>query len=549
MLKPFVVFLGFKANPLEGSMLHRLALVIAIVAAAAAAPAGAQEKPRYGGELVFAVPSEPPSYDAHREETFGVIHPMAPHYNTLLRPDPTEKTASRIVGDLAESWTISKDGRVYTLKLHRGVKFHDGSELTSRDVKASYDKIIFPPAGVASDRKGEYVDVEAVQAPDPYTVVFRLKWPSGSFLMSLASPWNWIYKADILAKDMRWYETHVMGTGPFVFVEHVKGSHWVGKKNPNYWDKGKPYLDGYRAIFIKDSAAQVSAVRGERAYIQFRGFAPAERDSLVAALGPKLTVQESPWNCVILVALNHEKKPFDDKRVRRALTLAIDRYQGAQALSRIAIVKEPAGVQVPGMPFATPPQELEKLAGYGRDIAKARAEARRLLREAGVPDGFSFTFKNRGIPMPYETVGIWLIDQWRQIGLNVKQETVEASAMVSTSRRGDFDVSSDAQCSFVVEPDIDLQKFQSVGISDNNYSRYKDPVLDELFLKQARALDLEARKRYLGAFEKRLLDEEVHYIYTLQWHRIVPHSAKLRGWTITPSHFLNQQLDGVWLAE
>ena len=153
---------------------------------------------------------------------------------------------------------------------------------------------------------------------------------------------------------MRWYETHVMGTGPFVFVEHVKGSHWVGKKNPNYWDKGKPYLDGYRAIFIKDSAAQVSAVRGERAYIQFRGFAPAERDSLVAALGPKLTVQESPWNCVILVALNHEKKPFDDKRVRRALTLAIDRYQGAQALSRIAIVKEPAGVQVPGMPFAFP---------------------------------------------------------------------------------------------------------------------------------------------------------------------------------------------------
>ena len=189
------------------------------------------------------------------------------------------------------------------------------------------------------------------------------------------------------------------------------------------------------------------------------------------------------------------------------------------------------------------------LTAHGRDIQKSRAEARRLLREAGVPDGFSFTFKNRGIPMPYETVGIWLIDQWRQIGLNVKQETVEASAMVSTSRRGDFDVSSDAQCSFVVEPDIDLQKFQSVGVSDNNYSRYKDPVLDELFIKQARAVDPEERKRHLRAFEKRLLDEEVHYLYTLQWHRIIPHNAKVRGWTITPSHFLNQQLDGVWLAE
>src|SRR5881398_2231668 len=203
MLKPFVVFLGFKANPLEGSMLHRLALVVAIVAAAA--PAGAQEKPRYGGELVFAVPSDPPSYDAHEEETFGVIHPMAPHYNTLLRVDPFDRTGAKPVGDLAESWTVSRDGLVYTFKLRRGVKFHDGNELTSRDVKASYDKIIFPPPGVASNRKGEYLVVEAVEAPDAQTVVFRLKWASPSFLPSLASPFNWIYKAEILARDMRWY--------------------------------------------------------------------------------------------------------------------------------------------------------------------------------------------------------------------------------------------------------------------------------------------------------------------------------------------------------
>ena len=523
--------------------------VIAIVAVGLAGPAAAQEKPRYGGELIFAVPSEPPSYDAHREETFGVIHPLAPHYNTLLRPDPNDRTASKIVGDLAESWTISKDGRTYTLKLRHGVKFHDGAEMTSKDVKASFDKIIFPPAGVASDRKGEYLDVEAVQAPDPYTIVFRLKWPSGSFLMSLASPWNWIYKADILAKDMRWYETHVMGTGPFLFVEHVRGSHWVGKKNPNYWDKGKPYLDGFRAVFIKDSAAQVSAVRGERAHIQFRGFAPSERDSLMQALGPKIAVQESPWNCVILVALNHEKKPFDDKRVRKALTLALDRYQGAQALSKIAIVKEPAGVQVPGMPFATPPAELEKLAGYARDINKSRAEARRLLKEAGVPEGFSFTYKNRGVAMPYEPLAVWLIDQWRQIGVTVKQEVVEAAAYYATLRGGDFEVAADFQCGFIVEPDLDIYKFQSSSISHANYSRYEDKVLDELYVKQARAIDPEERRKALRAFEKRLLDEEVHYIYTLQWHRIIPHSAKVKGWTITPSHYLNQQLDTVWLTD
>src|SRR6266508_3274363 len=495
--------------------------------------ARAQERPRYGGELVFLVPSEPPSYDGHREGTFGTVHPLAPLYNTLLRTDPADRTGTRPTPDLAESWTISPDGQTYTFRLRQGVRFHDGSLLTSRDVKASYDKIVFPPPGIISARKGAYQAVEAIEAPDPLTVRFRLKWPEASFLV----------------KDIRWYETNSMGTGPFKFVEHVKGSHWVAKKNPDYWDKGKPYLDGYRIVFISASAAQVAAIRGERAHAQFRGFTPSERDSLVQALGPKIAVQESAWDCLSLVAINHERKPFDDKRVRRALTLALDRYEASRNLSKIAVVREVASIQVPGTSWATRPQELEKLAGYGRDIQKARAEARRLLRDAGVPEGFAFTFKNRGIPMPYETVWIWLIDQWRQIGLNVKQEVVEAAAMVSVSRRGDFDVSSDAQCNFVVEPDLDVAKFQSVGISDNNYGRYKDAVLDDLFLKQARAVDPEERKRHLRAFEKRLLDEEAHYIYTLQWHRIVPHSAKVRGWTITPSHFLNQQLDTVWLAE
>src|SRR5262245_38618396 len=133
--------------------------------------------------------------------------------------------------------------------------------------------------------------------------------------------------------------------------------------------------------------------------IHFRGFTPSARHQLVNRLRSKVRVQASVWNCSIQVALNQEKKPFDDKRVRRALTLALDRWNGSKALSRIAIVKEVAGIQVPGTPWATPPEELEKLAGYGRDIAKSRAEARRLLREAGVAEGFAFTFKKRGLTL------------------------------------------------------------------------------------------------------------------------------------------------------
>src|SRR5262252_3076992 len=102
---------------------------------AASEPISAQDKPRYGGERVFVVPGEPPSYDAHREEAFALIHPAAPHYNTLLRTDPTDQSGTKIVGDLAESWSISRDRRTYTFKLRRGVRFHDGSELRSKDVK------------------------------------------------------------------------------------------------------------------------------------------------------------------------------------------------------------------------------------------------------------------------------------------------------------------------------------------------------------------------------------------------------------------------------
>ena len=531
-------------NPVRFAGFASLVLVLLV-----ARGVDAQERPRYGGELVYVVPTEPASYDAHREGTFALIHPLAPIYSTLLRFDPTDRTGTKVVGDIAESWTIAKDGRTYTFKLRRGVKFHDGSDLTSKDVKATYDKIVNPPADVVSFRKGQYTAIEVVEAPDPTTVVFRLKWPAASLITALASPFNWIYKADILVKDMHWYETHVMGSGAFVFVEHARGAYWAGKKNPNYWDKGKPYLDSYRALVVKDPNAQVAAVRAERAHVQFRGFTPAERDSIVQALGPKATVQESPWDCVLLVGMNHEKKPWDDKRARRALTLALDRYQGSQALSRIAIVKSVAGVQVPGTPYATPPAELEKLAGYSHDIAKSRAEAKRLLKEVGVPENFSFSLKNRNVPMPYEAVAIWLVDQWRQIGLQARHDFIESTKWEADLRDGNYEVAVDTQCSYAVDPDLDLYKFQSMGISGNNYGRYVDKTLDDLYQKQSRALDAEERRKYVRDFERRLLDEEAHYAYTLQWHRIIPHSAKLRGWTVTPSHFVNNQLDSVWLTE
>jgi peptide/nickel transport system substrate-binding protein len=151
--------------------------------------------------------------------------------------------------------------------------------------------------------------------------------------------------------------------------------------------------------------------------------------------------------------------------------------------------------------------------------------------------------------MPYEPLAIWMIDQWRQIGVTVTQEVIEAAAYYTPLRAGDFTVAMDFQCGYIVEPDLDMYKFLSKDRNPANYGRYTDRVLDDLYEKQARASNPDERKAFIRQFEKRLLDEEAHYLLTLQWHRIIPHSSKVKGWQITPSHYLNNQLDTVWLSE
>jgi peptide/nickel transport system substrate-binding protein len=190
-----------------------------------------------------------------------------------------------------------------------------------------------------------------------------------------------------------------------------------------------------------------------------------------------------------------------------------------------------------------------KVAGFGRDIEASRREARRLLREAGVPDGWGFTFKNRAIPMPFEAVGIWLLDQWRKIGLNVQQVVQETGPYFADLRAGQYEASIDFQCGGIEEPDFELVKFLSNDRSPMNYARYKDPTLDQLYESQSRTIDAEARRRLIATFERRVLDEQAHYMPTLWWHRIVLHAASLRGWKALPSHFLNQDLRDVWLSE
>ena len=294
----------------------------------------------------------------------------------------------------------------------------------------------------------------------------------------------------------------------------------------------------------------MAAIRGERAHIQFRGFSPAERDSLVQALGNKITVQESPWDCSCSVAINHEKKPFDDKRVRRALTWRSTATRARRRCRRSRSSRRSRGIQVPGTPCATPPAELEKLAGYGRDINEARAEATAAAERGRRPEGFAFTFKNRGIPHALRAARhlahrpVAADRPQREAGVDRGRPRTTRMLRAATSR---WPWTSSAASSS--SPTSTCYKFLSTDRNPANYGRYKDTVLDDSTTSRAAPPTPRSARSSLRQFEKRLLDEEAHYLITLQWHRIVPHSAKVKGWTITPSHYLNNQLDTVWLSE
>src|ERR671938_1478328 len=208
------------------------AAAVAIAAAALAAPGWAADTPKRGGTLTYMIPADaPPSLDGHRETTFATAHAGAPFYSVLIRVNPENPSSTTdFVCDLcAEMPKPTDDGWTYTFKIRDGVKFHDGSPLTAADVAASWQRIVSPPAGVTSGRQAFYTMVDKVEAPDPKTAVFRLKFATSAFLPALADPFAYIYKKANLDKDPHWYEKNVLGSGPFKFVEYQIGQSIRGE--------------------------------------------------------------------------------------------------------------------------------------------------------------------------------------------------------------------------------------------------------------------------------------------------------------------------------
>jgi len=536
-----------------------MAVGVGTALAIAAGTSAYADTPKKGGVLNLIVGSKIPSYDGHAESTFGMIHPIRPFYSLLIRinPDnpqsPTDFVCDLCEGKVDPAGDPGTGGKQFTYNIRKGVKFHDGTPLTARDVAASFNKIVFPPEGVRSTRKAFFKMIKSIEATDDHTVVFKLNYPSGAFLGAIGTPFNFIYaEKDMNRKDpegkdplygMKWNQKNVNGTGAFSFVQHQPGAFVEGKKFDDYHHEGKPYLDGYKAISAPQMSKRVQAIRGDRAAIEFRGFPPKQRDALVDALGDGITVQTSDWNCGLMYTLNETHPKFKDARVRRALNLAVDRWSAEKTLSKVAIVKTAAGIVFPSHPLAANKAEIQQLEGFWPDIYKSRALAKKLLKEAGASN-LEFTLNNRGVDQPYRYIATWLIGEWKKIGVKAKQAVVPTAQWLNAMRSGKFEASTDANCQSVINPLLDVSKH--LPSAPNNRSQYEDEVLEELYVKMNQAADPADQRKLMRQFEARIINN-AHSGMTLWWNKINPHRSYVKGWKIAPSHYLNQHLDQVWL--
>ena len=520
--------------------LHRLATAAALALPLAVAAQGA-DKPVRGGTLVIPVHfAEPSTYDCHGSAPTASFR-LSPHYSTLLRLDADRYP--NVAPELAPSWTISPDGLTYEFKLAANVKFHDGTALSATDVKASLDRMRNPPPGVFSRQRVMYDDIAQIDVPDATTVVIRLKQPNAAMLQLLAVPTACIYSAKLMASDPSYPAKKVMGSGPFRFVRHIAGSEWVGERFDGYFKAGLPHLDGFRALSVTSTAA-VNAMASGQVHYTLRGLPPDDADRIKAARGDRVRLVggQQATGVTQLIAFNTQHPALADERVRRALSLAIDRRAGSKALQKFTAVHLMGGLIAPGSTFARTDKELEELPGFGRDIEANRREARRLLAEAGHAD-LKIGFLNRKDSPFY---GVFLVDQLRQIGVTVDHQLTEMPVLTQRTKNGDYDLVLTAQLEFLHDPIVQLSSWRPFKNNPSNHARTDDPRLDELFIAQMRELDPAKRELKVQEMEKYIVERAyVAPFYWQSWRRAI--SSDVGGLGDMPSNMLKTDLQDIWL--
>lgn len=485
----------------------RVALATAVLAGLTFCAAQAAE-PKHGGILHIYHRETPPSLSIHEEATFSVNVPAMGLYNNLVIYDQhiPQATMDTMRPELATSWSWDKSNTALTFKLRNDVKWHDGVPFTAKDVKCTFGLL----QGKAQDkfrknpRKDLFSNITDVTTNGDYEVTLHLKRPQPSLLAMLASGYAPMYSCHVSAAQMR---THPIGTGPFKFVEMKQNESIKLTRNPDYWKKGLPYLDGIEYTIISNRATAVLAFVAGKVDMTFPTEMTAALIKDIKQQDPTAVCEIKPINVNTNLIVNRENPPFNNADLRRAMALALDRkafidiiLQG-QGDEGGSLLPPPEGV------WGMPPEMLKTIPGYG-DVQKDRAEARAIMAKYGYSADKPLKIKvsTRNLAT-YRDPAAVLIDQLKTIYIDAELEPVESSQWFAKVARNDYSVGLNLTGNGIDDPDQAFYENYACG-SERNYTHYCNKDLEKLFDEQSVETDVAKRKKLVWEIDK-MIQEDV----------------------------------------
>ncbi len=504
-----------------------------------------------GGVLRVAGPSTVAHYDFYA----GVGWPMNlwMAYNGLVRLNLNDGL-NTIIPDLADKWDISGDGKVYTFKLKDGVKFQDGTVLSSDDVVTTFKKVLDPPAGIITQWKDYLNTVDKVEAVDKLTVKFTLKQPTAYFLEVLTGGSCQNFGFPILSKkqiesnnyDLR--KVNPMGTGPFRLKEMRANEKIIWERNPDYYDKDIPYVDGMELIHVPQMTDRGTAVLAGQADMTFNSSVDVWRQAQKSP--DKYLTMRTPSLASHTCHINNTRKPFDDKRVRRAMFLAVSRQNIFKAYQDQEPITE--GRWMPdAAPYATPQAELDKMPGYRPDKTQDVADAKKLLADAGFPDGKGFPtveLVTATAAWAAEIMAPAYQEEFRKnLGINCKITLIERSLLADNYVKGTYDILVETKFDNpIADPTPMWNAYLKTGGSQN-VDKYSNPEFDAVLDQINKETD-KAKLKDLFNKGMDLLDQNPPFIITGFTQHSQVLAKYVKGLSVEKWRHSNWgRLDPVWL--
>lgn len=471
-----------------------------------------------GGVLKMYHRDNPPSASIHEEATNSTVIPFMPLFNNLVLFDQQkpQNSPQTIVPDLAKSWSWSADGKDLTFKLQEGVKWHDGQPFTAKDVVCTFDLLTGKVENGLrrNPRKPWYGNVESATANGDLEVTVHLKRPQPSLLTLLASGYSPIYPCHVTAAQMR---TKPVGTGPFKFVEFKQNEGIKIAKNPDYWKKGRPYLDAIEFAIVPNRATAMLSFVSGRFDITFpwEVTLPILKD--IKTQMPNAVCEVTSMNNSTNLILNRDAPPFDNADLRKALALAIDRKSFVDIINQGDAKLGGTMQPTPDGVWGLPNDLYESVPGYGPDVQKNREEARAIMKKLGYgPDKhLPLKIATRGISL-YKDPAVILASQLKDIWIDADVDIIETSQWFPRVARKAYQLGLNTTGNGVDDPDQNY--FENFSCkSERNYTGYCNPEIEKLFEVQSAEPDVEKRKKIVWEIDRKLLEDGARPI--IMWNR------------------------------